>query len=82
METIKQAMTGAERARKWRERRSVEAVPTNAQFDRELRLVVIENVANESMTPAKALVLVRERLARRFSRDGIDSVIAAYGDRS
>jgi hypothetical protein len=82
METIKQPMTGAQRARKWRERRSVEAVPTNAQFDRELRLVVIENVANEAMTPAKALVLVRERLSKRFSRDGIDSAIAAYGDRS
>lgn len=75
------AMTGAERARKFREKRYMAAVPTNAQFDRELRLVVIENVANESMTPAKALVLVRERLSKRFSVDGINSVIAAYGER-
>jgi hypothetical protein len=81
METEARPMTGAERARKWRERRSSAAIPTNAQFDRELLIVVIENVANETMTPAKALVLVRERLAKRFSREGIDSVIAAYGDR-
>ncbi|EIG62805.1 hypothetical protein [Bradyrhizobium sp. WSM1253] len=75
-------MTGGERARRFREKRSVVAAPTNAQFDRELRLVVIEHVANESMTPAKALVLVRERLAKRFSVEGINRVIAAYGDRS
>jgi hypothetical protein len=35
MDSIKQ-LTGTERARKWRERRSMAAVPTNAQFDREL----------------------------------------------
>ncbi len=81
MDSQKQPMTGAQRAKKWREKRFMSAVPTNAQFDRELRLVIIEHVANESMTPAKALVLVRERLAKRFSVDGINQVIAAYGDR-
>jgi hypothetical protein len=74
-------MIGAERARKFREKRSTSAVPTNAQFDRELRLVVIEHLSNVSMTLAKALRLVRERLAKRFSVEGINQVIAAYGDR-
>jgi hypothetical protein len=37
--------------------------------------------ANESLTPAKAVALVRERLSKRFSRDGINEVIAKYGDR-
>jgi hypothetical protein len=75
-------MTGAERAKRFRERRYLNATPTDIQFDRELRIVLIENIANENLTPAKTLSLVRERLRKRFSQDGIDSVIAKYGDRT
>jgi hypothetical protein len=74
-------LTGAERAKRFRERRFLNATPTDLQFDRELRIVIIENIANESLTPAKAVALVRERLSKRFSRDGINEVIAKYGDR-
>ena len=56
----------------FRERRFLNATPTDVQFDRELRIVIIENITNESLTPAKAVVLVRERLAKRFSLDGIN----------
>ncbi|WP_156526980.1 hypothetical protein [Bradyrhizobium sp.] len=48
-------MTGAERTRKFSEKRYVAAAPINAQFDRELRLVIIHHVSNDSVTPAKAL---------------------------
>lgn len=74
-------LTGAERAKRFRARRSLNATPTDVQFDRELRIVLIEHVGNETMTPAKAIALVRERLAKRFSMDGINQVIAKYGDR-
>jgi hypothetical protein len=73
--------TGAERAKRFRVRRFLNATPTDVQFDRELQIVIIENITNESLTPAKAVVLVRERLAKRFSFDGINEVIAKCGDR-
>jgi hypothetical protein len=78
----KRALTGAERGKRWRERLSARSVPTDVQFDRELRIVVITHVADETMTLAKAVGLTRERLRRRFSGDGIDSVIAKYAGES
>jgi hypothetical protein len=78
----KRATTSTERGRRWRERLHMQAVPTDVQFDRELRIVVIAHAADPTMTLAKAVALVRERLSRRFSVDGINEVIAKYGDRS
>ena len=71
-------MTGAERAKRFRERLRDNAVPSTPQFDRELRRIVIRHVADETMTLAKAVSMTRERLTKRFSRDGIDEVIAKF----
>lgn len=80
--TTRRPMTGPERAKRYREKRAASRTPTDVQFDRELRIVVIENVANPAMTPARTVGLVRERLVRRgFSADGIDAIILRYGDR-
>jgi hypothetical protein len=76
-------MTGAERAKRFRERRFINATPTGVQFDRELRAVFFQSLDNETMAPlvVKILAVTRERLRKKFSKDGIDSVIAKYGER-
>jgi hypothetical protein len=53
-------LTGAERAKRFRERRYLNATPTDIQFDRELRIVLFENIANESLTPALCADCVEE----------------------
>lgn len=58
------------------------SAPSPAQFDRMLRVVVIENAGNDSLTPARALALTRDRLAKRFSVDGINTVIARMAGES
>lgn len=75
----RKALTGPEQARRHREKRAAARTPTDVQFDRELRVVVTENVANASMTLALAVSLVRERLVRRgYAVDGVTSIIAGY----
>lgn len=68
--------SGAERIRRMRQRLRDQSAPSPAQFGRMLRVVVIENAGNDNLTPARALALTRDRLARRFSVDGINTVIA------
>ena len=76
-------LTGAERAKRYREKRFMAAVPTDVQFDRELRTVFFQSIDNEALAPlmVKLLAVTRERLRKRFSVDGIDSVIAKYEGR-
>lgn len=76
-------LTGAERAKRFRERRYMNATPTDVQFDRELRTVFFQSIENEALAPlmVKLLAVTRERLRKRFNPDGIDSVIAKYEGR-
>ena len=60
-------LTGAERAKRFRERRYLNATPTDVQFDRELREVFFKSLENDSLAPlmVKVLAVTRERAAAR-----------------
>jgi hypothetical protein len=57
-------------------RRVINATPTDVQFDRELRAVFFKSLENESLVKmmVKILAVRRERMRKRYSEDGIDSV--------
>ena len=44
----------------------MEAIPPKPVFDSMLRKIIVENAANDAFTPARALSLTRERLARTY----------------
>ena len=74
--------SGAERIRRMRQRLREQSAPTPPQFDRALRQVVIDNVSNAELSPARALSLTRERLAKRFSVAGINAVLVRMSGES
>jgi hypothetical protein len=77
------AKTGAERIRAMRARERESGSPAPALFDRVLRAVIVENVANTCLSPAAALALTRERLVRRgYAVDGVNKTIARMAGES
>src|ERR1700726_2770477 len=72
-ETGKQPASGAERGRRFRERQRAIAMPTDAQLDRTIRQIVVDNIASVDMTPAKVMTAARDRLLKQgFSCNGED----------
>jgi hypothetical protein len=57
-------MTGAERAKRFRERRFLNATPTDQQFDRELRETFFKSLDNEAMAPLMVKILAVTRNGR------------------
>lgn len=79
-ETKKTALTGPERGRLFRQRSKAGGVPTDAQLDRTIRKVLVDNVAAADMTPAKVLTEARARLLKQgFSWQGVNRALAKCG---
>ena len=77
------AKTGAERIRAMRARERETGSPAPALFDRVLRAVIFENVANSGLSPAVALALTRERLIRRgYAVEGVNMTISRMAGES